>query len=759
MSDLRVEEPLQAVVLADSFATRLRPVTLQPPPKALLPLCGVPLIEYTLEFLAASGVKQVILVCSTHGHLIEQYVNSTQQYRAPGFPQVVTLTLPHCRSSVDALRFVGEKNMIRSDPFVLVHSDVVANVQLKPVLDAHKKRASVDNRNVMTMVLKRVPYNHRTRSVDDERLVALAVDEDTSKVFASKGGDAQLLLFKDTRRQSKIKIPSNLFTGGGPYMPNPKVSLHFDLMDCHLDLCSPHILGLLSDEFDWSDLRKHMVEEILSSEILGYKIHASVIGEEYAARVTDFKTYDAVSRDMIARWAYPVTIENMKIFSGDVDAEHSYQYELLSRNVYRERDVMIARSANVGPNTVIGRKTIIGDNTRIYDCVIGSNCKIGNNVTLSNSYIWDNVTIEDGVFIDRSLLCNGSYISRNAKVHKGSIISYGVKIGSDFEVAEYSRLTKVEEAAENTKESIHDFDAYDFVDSSASKEMLNSPKKKVSSWKASEVGVGGEGRLYDDTASALQLLGIDVDQFEEDEVSHIDKSLVLTLGSLAPACSLVDFEHDIYRVEDEDDDDYEEKEGILTAEDSFELLLKEVYETCQRYWNETKGISMPKVDKKHVELEVSDLKPSMHATLRDFAAAVFISIFRFVVSAKNSDSSKDEKKLLSDIQKWWHFIFKKYTDSDDNGVNDSEIEVVRGLKRACVDVETDGRKIGGVYFNYWVQALQWLYLDDVVSGATILSWYDEELDEQDSNIHALLEPFIKIVRDNEADDDEEDEEE
>ena len=61
-SDLQTQEVLQAVVLADSFAKHFRPVTYTMP-KMLMPLASVPMIEYTLEFLAAGGVQEIFIFC------------------------------------------------------------------------------------------------------------------------------------------------------------------------------------------------------------------------------------------------------------------------------------------------------------------------------------------------------------------------------------------------------------------------------------------------------------------------------------------------------------------------------------------------------------------------------------------------------------------------------------------------------------------------------------------------------------------------
>lgn len=56
--DVKREQKLQAILLADSFATAFRPITAERP-KVLLPLVNVPMLEYTLEFLSQSGVEEV----------------------------------------------------------------------------------------------------------------------------------------------------------------------------------------------------------------------------------------------------------------------------------------------------------------------------------------------------------------------------------------------------------------------------------------------------------------------------------------------------------------------------------------------------------------------------------------------------------------------------------------------------------------------------------------------------------------------------
>lgn len=56
--DVKRDQKLQAILLADSFTTTFRPLT-RDKPKVLLPLVNAPMLLYTIEFLAQNGVEEV----------------------------------------------------------------------------------------------------------------------------------------------------------------------------------------------------------------------------------------------------------------------------------------------------------------------------------------------------------------------------------------------------------------------------------------------------------------------------------------------------------------------------------------------------------------------------------------------------------------------------------------------------------------------------------------------------------------------------
>ena len=124
------EAPLQAVIFADSFTKTFRPITLERP-KALLPLVGMPMLEYTIEFLTSNNVQEVlptamhdivkiIIICVRHATKIAGYINSTKSARRIA---IQCVNFNNCTSAGDCLRSLDKSGLVRSDPFILIRFD------------------------------------------------------------------------------------------------------------------------------------------------------------------------------------------------------------------------------------------------------------------------------------------------------------------------------------------------------------------------------------------------------------------------------------------------------------------------------------------------------------------------------------------------------------------------------------------------------------------------------------------------------------
>ncbi|XP_041358393.1 translation initiation factor eIF-2B subunit epsilon-like isoform X2 [Gigantopelta aegis] len=406
--DLKQEDIVQAVVIADSFNVRFGPVT-RKHPRTLLPLVNVPLLDYTLEFLAASSVQEVFVFCCHLADQIRTHIKNSK-WSDSGSPMTVTPVLSDgCLSVGDALREIDAKSLIRSD-FILVSGDLVSNINLKTLLDDHKKRREKEKSSVMTMVYKKAPPGHHSRCQDDD--VILAIEKPTG----------QLVHFQNTQQEKKYHIPVDVF------LEHQDVEIRYDLMDCQICICTPLVPQLFTDNFDYQTRDDFVRGLLINEEILGNTIHIGVVKDQYAARVSNLQMYDSVSRDVVSRWSFPLVPDN-HISSSDKDRLIYGRH-----NIYLSRDVTLARGCTLEENVVIGSGSTIGSNSSISNSVIGKNCKIGENVTISGSYLWDDVVVHDNCVIETALLCSGVTILGAVTVNPGCVLSWNVCIGPDVKL-------------------------------------------------------------------------------------------------------------------------------------------------------------------------------------------------------------------------------------------------------------------------------------------------------------------------------------
>lgn len=84
------------------------------------------------------------------------------------------------------------------------------------------------------------------------------------------------------------------------------LSVRTDLADAEVYICAPEVLLLYADNFDFQHMRRDFITGVLSEEELGNKLYVYELEAEYAMRVHNFRTYDAVTRDVLLRWVHPL---------------------------------------------------------------------------------------------------------------------------------------------------------------------------------------------------------------------------------------------------------------------------------------------------------------------------------------------------------------------------------------------------------------------------------------------------------------------
>lgn len=108
---------MKAMILAAGKGERLRPLTLHTP-KPLVPVAGVPLIEYHLRALAAAGVTEVVINHAWLGAQIEAHLGDGARFgvRIAYSPEGEPLETGG--GILRALPLLGEQ------PFILVNGDI-----------------------------------------------------------------------------------------------------------------------------------------------------------------------------------------------------------------------------------------------------------------------------------------------------------------------------------------------------------------------------------------------------------------------------------------------------------------------------------------------------------------------------------------------------------------------------------------------------------------------------------------------------------
>ena len=452
------EDVIQAVVIADSFNYRFLPLTIEKP-RALLPLVNRPLIDYTVEFLAVSGVEEVFIYCCAHADAIKKHFGQSRWSKPSSPIKLQIITSENCPSVGDALRDIDSQACIKSD-FVLVSGDLVSNMELQEVIKKHKKLREGDKMTVMTNVYKKAEPGHRTRSNEDDILIA------------TNSNSGRLLFCEKPNGKKRINVPTEIFED------NEEVDIHYDVLDCHISVCSPNVPQLFSDNFDYQT-RYHFIRGIIvNEEVLGNYIYAHFISDQYAARVSNLQTYEAVSKDVMYRWVYPLVPDNSILEPYSYGRHNLY----ISSGISLAFDCILEEDVVLGPNTKVGASTVISHSS------IGQRCTIGKGVTVDGCYIWDDVIIGDNCKLFNSIVASNVEFKSGVIVEPGCIISFNVVVGQDFHLTNGTRLTT------NVK-SLHT-DSDDWGDEGDNETTQALPLAKPECVE-SDVGCGGKGFKWD----------------------------------------------------------------------------------------------------------------------------------------------------------------------------------------------------------------------------------------------------------------------
>lgn len=479
-----------------------------------------------------------------------------------------------------------DKRALLSNDFLLVYGDLVANIDISPALAAHKARREKDKNAIMTMILRsesvsgQPPANKsNTRATSYQDLFVIDPLKERCLHYES---------LSPTPAAARLRLDPNLLSS------HQSLELRTDLLDTGIDICTPDVLALWSDNFDFQQPRRGFLFSVLKDyELNGKTIHVHVEGEKYAMRASSLGRYARLTQDVVGRWAFP--------FAPDSNLGPDQGYRMRKGGVYQEGGLVLARSCRIGRGSVVGRGTSVGEGSVVENSVIGRDCIIGRNVRIDGAFVWDNANIGDGSVVKEAVVADGAVVGKKCVVEPGALISFGVRISDGTVVQGQSRITRVKRKHDDEEE----------VERGESDPRL--------------VGQDGDGFEY-----------VDEDEEEEDTFDGlaVTSGLVYGMASLALSSESISTFHD----DDLSDEPHTQRDrlagGSFMSVESDDSMSGQAAQQARDFHHEAYTSILDSLnrgdDSANIQLELSALRLSANASEHHVRRAVVTAIIRFI---------------------------------------------------------------------------------------------------------------------------------
>ncbi|KAL3939899.1 MAG: hypothetical protein SGBAC_005452 [Bacillariaceae sp.] len=789
---LTVQKPkLQAVLLADPFLTpqqgkSFKPLTLDGP-KMLCPLNNVALIEHSLDFVATQGVEQVYVVCTQDE--MEDYLQETKKLVHFAM-ELVVIKDSSLTNAGDALRELYKRNVVQSDPFLLLFGDCITNMDLGSdlhgAMKAHLDRRSKDSASIMTIVLKeKSPSSPSAVGMEpamDDLIVGM--DSDTHRV----------LLYDNESNNKTVKMPCSFFK------VQSTIEVRDDLMDTGVCICSPDVLGRFEDEFDYLHISRDFVHNSVAEEEEGLqtRIHAHILPtNSYAVRVLDEAIYHSVSRDLLRRWCYPVVPDNYnqprtKEESNSPYATPQRRYKVVSQiqqppQLYTYREIThpskVGRTSTITGPGMLGCGGSIAEGATVLASVVGNHVYVHDNATIQSSHLWDNVEVLANATIIESIVSQDCIIGEGALVQKGCVLGKGVVIGKGVTVPEFTRITLQEDADDDgfgddgdwgDEDDNGDGDEKDTDTAKGGSDASHEGNDGSPQTDVGVVGKDGSGHVW-------------VYTHEDDDDSDDEDALVVT-GTEKMKMQSIGYDPSSYwkkRVEyqAESEEDGLSQAGGPTEDEqmdahAFSMMTDNAFTfedtptattVAPVVFGRQKGVDVVKEMKEiclefeetspmeNLAIELNSYKFSQNAAYSDCTrASTLAMVDRLEITADMKDG-----KLVSSLKsrlEFWGPLLQKMS----IGV-DEEKSILYGVEQVAIQENSPvaTKLSAGLSFRF---VLQTLHDEEVLSEEAILSWAAERKDEpKDSALGKLfqlksIQDFLEWLEEEDDDEDSDDDE-
>ena len=320
---------MKALILAAGFGTRLQPLTNELP-KPLFPVLNQPILEHILHFLSSQGIKEIAINLHHRPEKIIDYFGNGKNFG-------VAL---HYSKEEEILGTAGGIKKLQSffqdETFLVINSDVFADINLNDVLKFHKEKKSK-----LTLVVRQDPNMEKYKSIQ-------RVEE------------GRIVHFLGTGIKNSDPVTQVMFTG--------------------IQIMEPDIFSRIpKDEFcgTTEDVFPGMIQDELP-----------VYGFLHNGYWIDMGTRETYIQAQVDALDGKLSLKNFP--------SSNPEGPLVVPPVYIGKNCEISQDAQVGPYAVLGDGCRVRSGAVVENSILWTGVTAGNNCSVQNSIVGERLVIDSG---------------------------------------------------------------------------------------------------------------------------------------------------------------------------------------------------------------------------------------------------------------------------------------------------------------------------------------------------------------------------
>jgi len=264
---------MKAIILAAGKGERLRPLT-KKLPKPMLPINGKPSIEYLILLLKKYGINEIGINTSYLPEKIKSYLSSGEKWK-------VKIRTSYEKELLGTSGALNNFRDFLNEPFILIYGDNITDIDLKKMIDYHKRKKSV-----ATIALRKKPKYYKTQSL----------------VIANKKLRLKKFIEKPSKEQVKLNSKREKLINSGIY------------------IFQPEILKYIPKGF--SDFGYDIIPKLIENE----KVYGYIMKDCYYREIGKIEKYN-LAKEEIESGKVKIDLKNKAVFfdRDGVINEHIYE--------------------------------------------------------------------------------------------------------------------------------------------------------------------------------------------------------------------------------------------------------------------------------------------------------------------------------------------------------------------------------------------------------------------------------------------------